>query len=79
MSDFTNEPQIRLTKAARLVRRGRGGRAANAAALHRLIHRGVIGPNGVRVRLEAIRVAGGVWMTTAAAVRRFLEALTPTS
>jgi len=75
MSDFTNEPQIKLTAAARLVRHGR---AINVAALRRWIDRGVRAPNGGRVRLEAIRAADGAWTTTAAAVRRFLAALTPT-
>jgi hypothetical protein len=42
----------------------------------RWIVKGVPDRDGNRVRLEAVRV-GGKWLTTHAALRRFIEATTP--
>jgi hypothetical protein len=45
-------------------------------SLWRWILRGVPGPNGRRVRLEAVR-CGGKWLTSREALQRFTEAITP--
>jgi hypothetical protein len=45
-------------------------------SLWRWILRGVPGPEGRRVRLEAVR-CGGKWLTSKEALQRFIEAITP--
>lgn len=47
----------------------------NRATVHRWVQRGVIVPDGRRVRLEAVRV-GGIWMTDRAAVNRVVAECT---
>ena len=76
MIDISSEPLIRLTDAARLAGPGRGNRPTHLSTVLRWILDGVKTPSGERVRLEAARI-GSRWMTTAAAVQRFVEALTP--
>ena len=56
-----------LAKAARII----GANAPSTA--FRAAQKGVTLPDGTRVKLEAIR-SGKKWLTTEAAVRRFLEA-----
>jgi hypothetical protein len=65
-----------LARAARLVPRTRQDRPVTLGCLFRWITAGVIGPDGNRVRLEAARLAGR-WITTAGAIRRFVQAQTP--
>jgi hypothetical protein len=65
-----------LTRAARRVPRTRQDKPVTLGCLLRWITRGVIGPSGERVRLEAARL-GGRWITTPGAIRRFVAAQTP--
>src|SRR5437870_13273988 len=76
MIDVQNEPLIRLTEAARLAGPGRGNRPTHLSTILRWILDGALMPSGERVRLDAVRV-GGAWKTSAAAMQRFLNALTP--
>ena len=77
MIDITQEPLIRLTAAARLAGPGRGNRPTHLSTVLRWILDGVKTPAGI-VKLDAVRI-GSKWMTSAAAVQRFVEALTPTT
>jgi hypothetical protein len=76
MIDLTTETPIRLHEAARIAGSGRGGRPIHLSTVLRWVLRGVPGPSGKRVRLEAARV-GGHWVTTREALQRWSEALTP--
>ena len=76
MIDVQFEKLIPLAEACRLVLPGRGGRRTHLRTLLRWVLKGSKAPGGQLVRLEACRV-GSRWMTTAAALQRFSEALTP--
>lgn len=76
MIDLTNETALPLTQACRLAGRGRGGRPVHLSTLLRWILTGCRGPGGRRIHLEAVRL-GSRWVTTAEALQRFAEALTP--
>lgn len=76
MLDLTNEQAISLEEAAKLIPPSRGARRTQFSTLLRWITKGVRSPSGDVVRLDAIRV-GGRWVTSAQAVQRFGEALTP--
>lgn len=65
-----------LTRAARRFPPARMCRPVTLSCLVRWITRGVTGPGGQRVKLEAARLAGK-WITTPAAIGRFVEAQTP--
>jgi len=65
-----------LARAARRVPSTRQGRPVTLSCLLRWVLHGVRGPGGRRVRLEAARLAGR-WITTPAALRRFVVAQTP--
>ena len=65
------EKRFGLREAARIARVGHSGTVA------RWILKGILAPDGQRVKLEAERV-GGVWKTTAEALERFREKPTPT-
>lgn len=65
-----------LTRAARRMPRTRQDRPVTLGCLLRWITTGVSGPNGMRIKLEAARLAGK-WVTTPAAIRRFVAAQTP--
>jgi hypothetical protein len=65
-----------LTRAARRVPRTRQDRPVTLGCLLRWITTGVIASNGLRVHLEAARLAGK-WVTTSGAIRRFVLAQTP--
>jgi hypothetical protein len=65
-----------LTRAARRIPPTRLGKAVTLSCLLRWVQSGVRGPAGQRVKLEAARLAGK-WVTTPAAIRRFVEAQTP--
>ncbi|HKB36992.1 MAG TPA: DUF1580 domain-containing protein [Gemmataceae bacterium] len=76
MIDIQTEPLISLSTACGLVPPGRSGRQTHLSTLLRWILKGSKGPGGRTIRLEAMRV-GGRWMTSAAALQPFAEALTP--
>jgi hypothetical protein len=70
------EKLISLAAAARLLPGHRGGNHVHPATLSRWIAKGTRTPDGRLVRLEAVR-AGSRWLTTAEAVGRYIERLTP--
>src|SRR3954447_6398168 len=74
--DLTSEPALTLSQAAKLVPSYRAGRATHVSRLVRWIVNGVRADDGRVVRLEAMRL-GGQWVTSAAALQRFAEAMTP--
>jgi hypothetical protein len=76
MIDLQNEPPISLSAATRLLPPGRCGKPVTISCVFRWIVDGVLGPDGQRVRLEAVRV-GGRWLTSVAALERFALAQTP--
>jgi hypothetical protein len=76
MIDLTTETCMSLTQVARQQPPGRGGRPVTLGCVLRWILDGARGPNGERVRLEAIRI-GGRWVTSREALQRFAERLTP--
>jgi hypothetical protein len=55
---------------------GRAGKRIHFSTVWRWVTYGVRGPDGSRVRLDALRV-GGKWVTSEVAIQRFAEALTP--
>jgi hypothetical protein len=63
---------ITLTRGARLFPSSRAA-STNVSTLFRWITVGVRTPDGRRVKLEAVRLAGR-WLTTAAALARFIAA-----
>jgi hypothetical protein len=68
---------LSMTAAARRVPPHRGtGTSAAPSTIWRWHRKGAKAPDGRRVHLEMARV-GAKWMTSAAALRRFLAALTP--
>jgi hypothetical protein len=69
MSDILSEETIRLEEAARISK-------VHFSSAYRWVLRGVPGPSGTRVRLEAVRV-GRAWVTSREALQRFSAALTP--
>jgi hypothetical protein len=74
--DFISETTLSLIQAARLLPPGRNGRPVTLSCVLRWVLRGAPGPNGERVRLEALRL-GGRWLTSREAIQRFAESLTP--
>ena len=74
--DLTTEPLITLAAAAKLVPPARNGKRTHLSTLLRWITTGSAAPDGSRVRLEGVRL-GSRWMTSAAALARFAETLTP--
>src|SRR5262249_58033800 len=67
---------LSLTQAARLFPSARRGRPVTLSCVLRWVLGGVRAAEGGRIRLEAARLSGR-WLTTAAAIRRFLAAQTP--
>jgi hypothetical protein len=65
-----------LTQAARRIPSVRQGKRTTLSCILRWVLKGVRGPDGQRIKLEAARLAGK-WITSAAAVRRFVAAQTP--
>jgi hypothetical protein len=76
MIDIHEEPLLSLSAAAALVPPARSGKRTHLSTILRWILDGSKGPNGERVKLEAVRI-GGRWMTTRSALQRFVERLTP--
>jgi hypothetical protein len=74
--DLTSESTLSLIQAARLLPPGRRGRPATLSCILRWVLKGAPGPNGERVKLEALRL-GSRWVTSREALQRFAEALTP--
>jgi hypothetical protein len=71
-----DEPKLSLAQAARYFAPSRGNRPAHKSRLVRYITIGILGPDGHRVRLAALRQGHG-WVTTPSAIQAFCEALTP--
>ncbi|HKB41964.1 MAG TPA: DUF1580 domain-containing protein [Gemmataceae bacterium] len=76
MIDLSHEDLLPLTAACRVIPPGRNGRRTHLSTLLRWIINGVRAPGGDVVRLEAVRL-GGRWLTSAQALQRFGERLTP--
>jgi hypothetical protein len=76
MAILLDESPLSLAQAAALFPSFRAGRPVHSATLTRWILRGVRGPNGSLVRLEAVRRPAG-WLTSRESVQRFLVRLTP--
>lgn len=76
MIDLGRETPLSLTSAARMVPPGRRGRPVTLSCIFRWITKGVMAPDGQRVRLEASRL-GGRWITSLEALQRFVDAQTP--
>jgi hypothetical protein len=74
--DLAVETVFPLPEASRYLPKGRKGRPVHFTCLLRWVLVGSRGPDGQRVRLEAIRI-GGRWCTSKEALQRFGEALTP--
>jgi hypothetical protein len=70
------EELLSLAQAARRLPPGRGERPVSLGCVLRWVLEGAPGPDGQRVRLEAVRV-GGRWITSVEALARFAERLTP--
>lgn len=74
--DLTSESALTLSQAAKLVPSYRAGRPTHVSRLVRWITNGVRTDDGRLVKLEALRL-GGQWVTSALAIQRFAEAMTP--
>ncbi len=75
-ASLTAETLLSLSQAARHLPPGRRGRPVSMSCVLRWVLNGVPGPDGGRVRLEAVRL-GGRWITSREAIQRFAERLTP--
>jgi len=67
---------ITLSKAARRFPSNRNDRPVTLSCLLRWVLDGVLNTNGERIKLEAARCAGR-WLTTPAAIQRFIARQTP--
>src|SRR5262245_3936515 len=67
-----------LTIAAKRIPSYRQGQPVTLSCLLRWVLSGVVGPEGERVYLEAARLSGR-WITSSAAIRRFVARQTPGS
>jgi hypothetical protein len=76
MIDLASEQLLSLALAAKTVPPARSGKVTHLSTILRWIRQGAPGPDGKRVKLEAIRL-GGRWMTSREALQRFGERLTP--
>ena len=56
---------------------GRTGRKINSVTAWRWVAKGLLTPDGRRVRLEAVKL-GATWFTSREAMERFAAAITPT-
>jgi hypothetical protein len=74
--DLTTETPLPLSAAAKLIPPGRGGKRTHLSTLLRWILRGAKSPSGEVVKLEGLRL-GSRWVTSAQALQRFAERLTP--
>ncbi len=69
-----DETTCGLSAAAKSLPRLNRDRPVAISTLVRWVTKGVRGPGGSRVRLEAVRL-GGRWITSAEAIARFVSAL----
>jgi hypothetical protein len=69
MIDLAAEELLRIEEVANQCR-------THFSTVFRWILKGIPGPDGRRIRLEAVRI-GGKWVTTHSAVQRFAQATTP--
>jgi hypothetical protein len=70
------EKLLSLYEAARRFPPARAGRPVSFSCVLRWITDGIPGPDGERVKLEAVRV-GGRWLTSEEALARWAARLTP--
>jgi hypothetical protein len=75
-NNLIGETLLSLNQAARRLPPGRRNRPVSLSCVLRWVLDGVPGPNGDRVKLEALRL-GGRWVTSLEALGRFAEQLTP--
>jgi len=75
-SSLIGETLLSLNQAARRLPPGRRNRHMSMSCVLRWVLSGVHGPDGERVKLEALRL-GGRWLTSIEALGRFAERLTP--
>jgi hypothetical protein len=73
---LVSEQLISFVQGARLLPSYRQGRPVNSSTLWRWARKGVRLPDGTRVYLEVVRLAGR-WLTSVEALRRFVAAQTP--
>jgi hypothetical protein len=78
LTEIQSGDGLGLAAAGRLFPGHRGGRAVNPSTIFRWVTRGLTDPSGTVIRLEAARV-GARWLTSSAAVGRFVGALTAAS
>ena len=69
---------LSLSAAGRLFPGHRGGKSVDPSTVFRWVTKGTRAPNGVSVKLEAVRV-GVRWLTSRGAIARFVAALTDAS
>lgn len=69
---------LKLSEVGKLFPASRGDGAVNPATVWRWAHEGAKTPSGARVKLEVVKV-GMSWLTSQAAVDRFITALTAAS
>jgi hypothetical protein len=74
--DLISEQPLPLAAAAKLVPPGRNGKRTHLSTLLRWILRGARSASGQIVKLEGLRL-GSRWVTSAQAIQRFAERLTP--
>jgi hypothetical protein len=75
-SQLLSEKLVGLYEAARRLPPGRCGRPVSFSCVLRWITAGRPGPDGKRVKLEAVRL-GGRWLTSEEALARWAGRLTP--
>ncbi len=76
VSEIAAGSGLSLAQAARRFPSYRGNRPCNPSTVFRWLATGVVTADGRRVKLEAARVAGR-YLTTEAAISRFIRAQTP--
>jgi hypothetical protein len=76
MIDITVEQPISLRDAAGLLPSNRKGKKVSFQCLLRWVLDGSLGPDGERIRLEALRL-GNRYITSREALQRFALRLTP--
>jgi DNA-binding XRE family transcriptional regulator len=74
--EIANGQDMSLQEAARILPSSRSGVRAHFSTIFRWVLKGVKLPDGQNVKLEAARL-GGKWVTTKAALMRFMAAQTP--
>jgi Protein of unknown function (DUF1580) len=75
ISEIADGKGLSLAQAAKRFSSYRGNRPCNPSTVFRWVSNGVVTRNGQRVRLEPARL-NGRYLTTAAAIARFISAQT---